>query len=270
MNRWPLTFLLFIILLYTSSSPANDIGRQFTADQFREAMVGDSTTYVIRVDARRPLSLGLATIFANPSTGKLSLQGALKLANTLATKGWHVDIVTAHWIAMAASTPDMQNSDSPSDPGNWMAWQSQLEPSLDHTLLKQQLMLLLPGLDAPEINGFRLFVAEGLSAALLLALAQEDGVQLPDAAALIAPFWPTTDINNTLPQLTADYPSPLLDITYASSNRFAISNHSERVSRASVDIKLQYRNRMLPRIQNRQAIAWVGGEIVGWTRSLGW
>ena len=264
-----------LLVCVHSHVSANDIARQFLPEQFQPVLVGNTTAYVIRVDSQRPLSLGLTTVFVSPAAGKLAFYPALKLANTLAAKGWHVDIVTPHWFTeysadstMMASTEDKAMME-PSMP---MAWQSNLDPELDYEALTQQLKILLPGLNnvSQIVPGFRLVIAEGLIASLLLEHGNEEGVTLPDAATFISPFWPERTINDDIASLTANYPSPLLDIAYSASSRFAQKNAQLRADTARVEVKLYYRQLKLTRIQARSAMTWVGGEIVGWTRSLGW
>ncbi len=293
---------------------ASDIARQFPTHTVNEIDLENSVTYSIRIDAQRPLSLGLATVFVSPGKGKLSFYSALDLANELAQKGWHVDLVSSSWLSSqpnpkidlidkesmkdAATMTDvasmketetmdapatmedkasMKESDTMEDKTmamtekNIQPWMSMLEPDIDFSSLQIQMISLISHLnEATDTNGFRLFIAEGVVATLLLASAKDTSINAPDAVALISPFWPQNEVNNTLPEMTAAYPSPLLDIGFASSNRFALSTINARKTQANVKIKLDYRQRMLPRAQPRTAIDWVGTEIVGWTRSLGW
>ncbi|MBO1256643.1 DUF3530 family protein [Alteromonas sp. 5E99-2] len=270
---------------------ASDIARQFPTHTVNEINLENSATYSIRIDAQRPLTLGLATVFVSPGRGKLSFYSALDLANELAQKGWHVDLVSSSWLSSQPNPKiDLIDKESMKDAAtmtdaasmketetmamtekNIQPWMSTLEPDIDFTSLQTQMVSLVNHLnDTTDTNGFRLFIAEGVVAALLLASASDTLVATPDAVALISPFWPQNEINNTIPELTAAYPYPLLDIGFAASNRFALSTINARKTQANVKIKLDYRQRMLPRAQSRTAIDWVGTEIVGWTRSLGW
>lgn len=299
-----LRYLVCVVALIFSqhSVLASDIARQFPTHTVSKIDVDGNATYSIRIDAQRPLTLGLATVFVSPGKGKLSFYSALNLANGLAKKGWHVDLVSSSWLTSqpvpnvdlidkesmkdaatmtdVASMKDSETMDAPATmkdksmamtEKNIQPWMSTLEPDLDFSSLQAQMVSLISHLNsATDTNGFRLFIAEGVVATLLLASAEDTSISAPDAAALISPFWPQNEINNTLPEMTAAFPSPLLDIGFAASNRFALSTINARKTQATVKIKLDYRQRMLPRTQPRTAIDWVGTEIVGWTRSLGW
>lgn len=254
---------------------ASDYSRQFPAEQIETLLVGDSSVEAIRVNSRRALSIGVATLFLSPQSGSLSLHSSLTLANELSQKGWETLIVTPTWFqplnnaTRKAETASItaNNMTTPS-----LAWQSDLANPFDYEHLSEQLKLLISSIDNANQNiaGFRMTIAEGMNAALILNTGKSDTLPLPDAAALIAPFWPDQAINNTLAELSASYPAPLLDIGFASSNRFSVVSAADRLRKVNVNVKLNYRQRNLPRAQRRSSISWIGGEIVGWTRYLGW
>ena len=155
-------------------------------------------------------------------------------------------------------------------------WMSSLESDLDFSGLSEHLFSVLSGLEtnSNDVAGFRLVIAEGVVAALLLSAGQqfdsESDQSIADAITLIAPFWPQMDTNQSLAELGANLPLPVLDLNIASANRFANLTAQQRSQQAKVNVKLDYRQRMLPAAQRYNAMDWIGGEIVGWTRSLGW
>lgn len=254
----------------TSFAKASDLHRQFDDSYITEIIVSEGSTHSLRIESSRAISLGVATVLVSPNGGKLSFHSALKLADELSLKGWHVDVVSDSWLripveASASTMKEQPNSSATSQP-----WMSSLHPQIELNGLSQHLQIMMNGLNtnSANINGFRLVIAEGIVAALLLNL--DERFTGADAVTLIAPFWPDTAINQTLAEKSASFSVPILDLDFVSSNRFAHSTSTLRAKKARIGIKLNYRQRLFPIAQRHNTIDWIGGEIVGWTRSLGW
>lgn len=262
-----------VIALFACSAKASDLYRQFDDKHITEILVSEGAVHSLRVESARAISLGLATIFVSPNGGKLSFHSALALADELSYKGWHVDVISASWFSIpiqeSASSQAAMSEKSMKVTAS-QPWMSSLQPSLNLEGLSQHLKVIMNALDAnnESINGFRLVIAEGIAAALILNL--NDSTANADAVTLIAPFWPDTEVNQALAEKAAAFGLPILDLDFASSNRFAHSTSALRAKKARVGIKLNYRQRLFPIAQRHNTIDWIGGEIVGWTRSLGW
>jgi len=279
-----LTFLLISSLLLKSSLAwADDFSRQLHSDGLKEVMLGEQIHYTYEVNAKTPLPIGVSWLFVTDGKGKLNFSAANRLAEELSYKGWHVVMVSSTWMTKApdvagasvtgADIPGTESNDSPADGDTSLQpWQSVKTASIEFANAKTQLSIFLPQLMAMSQDkaGFRLFVAEGMSATLLLSLGQEGNAPIPDALTIVSPFWPEAEVNDTLPTLSAMYPSPVLDVAYGSSNNWSRATSIARVIEANVQIKMHYRQRQLPRLVGREAADWLSGEIVGWTRSLGW
>ena len=260
--------LLLAIFVFTASfiAQANDFSRQLHPRALTEILVGEQSHYVYEINAKIPLPLGVSWIFVSEGKGKLSFSAAHRLADSLSEKGWHVVIVSPTWLstapAMAAST-----SDVPVQPR-----QSVQQQDIEFDGASVQLLALLTQLTTHSEDkvGFRLFIAEGMAASLLLALGDNPQAPAPDALTVVSPFWPDDQINYQVSAYSANYPYPLLDIAYSSANNWSRATDIARLIEANVQIKMHYRQRQLPRHVGRQAADWLSGEIVGWTRSLGW
>ncbi len=253
-----------------SCAKASDLHRQFDDSHITEIIVAEGSTHSLRIESSRAISLGVATVLVSPNGGKLSFHSALKLANELSIKGWHVDVVSDSWLSIPVEASATTITEQPTSSAVVQPWMSSLPSQMEFDGLSQHLQVMMNVVNAnsANINGFRLVIAEGIVAALLLNL--DETFTGADAVTLIGPFWPDTTINQTLAEKSASFSVPILDLDFASSNRFAHSTSALRAKKARIGIKLNYRQRLFPVAQRHNTIDWIGGEIVGWTRSLGW
>ncbi|MFC3094295.1 DUF3530 family protein [Alteromonas sediminis] len=265
-------FGLFVILLGFQAW-ADDFTRQLHSDDLNAVMLGEQVHYTYEVDAKTPLPIGVSWLFVTDGKGKLSFAAARRLADELSHKGWHVVMVSPSWMTSSPAVTSAQsqnNENIATDP--IQPWQSVKTASIAFPDARAQLQSFLPQLVdlSRDKAGFRMFIAEGMAASLLLALGQDLNTPIPDALTIVSPFWPEATVNDTLPELSAQYPAPVLDVAYSSSNNWSRATNIARLIQANVQIKMHYRQRQLPRLVGRQAADWLSGEIVGWTRSLGW
>lgn len=252
---------------------SSDVKRQFPASQINEIMLGEQIHYTYTVEAKVPLPIGVTWIFASEGNGKLAFNAAKKLSDDLSFKGWHVVVVSPSWLHTAPQPTEMSSDNAPSEPSpEIMPWQSTSYQAVDFDNAKMQLSAIMAelNLQTQDKLGFRLFIAEGMAASVLMALGEEANATLPDALTVVSPFWPDTQVNVLLADYGAVYPSPVLDINYESANRWSQGTYLDRKVQAQVQIKTHYRQRNLPRHSIHHATDWLSGEIVGWTRSLGW
>jgi hypothetical protein len=116
-------------------------------------------------------------------------------------------------------------------------------------------------------RGFRIALAEGITAAHLLQLNNIDGI---DGLVCINTFWPEQSNNQRIVNDIAATSMPLLDLALSHSNRWHKATQQDRRREAIRQRKSQYRQRTLTTIDEVHAIPIVVTEVIDWIRAQGW
>ena len=259
----------------------NDVQHALMPDEYQEIIVGESSFPVFDTPSSLPLTLGVAFIFADDSASGFSLFDAQHLSSSLNEKGWRTVIFPLFLNASVADQISAETAEI-SDPETQInAREDSRKMIADYTDIQQQLMLIMNQLYqfSDSTAGFRLVIASGMTAAQLIDLGANARIAAPDTMVSIFPYWPHYSINQALPSLVAQTPFPLLDISYAQQNPWDEKTAQQRETLARSSLKLHYRQRRLasphihhPTTQNQQPphIQLLAGQILGWTRYLGW
>lgn len=277
-----LSALTVLFCAPVSASLHDDLFNQYLPGELTELMVGEDIVPVYESPAATPLTRGVAIILADVSPLGLTFGQGKQLSDSLSEKGWHVVLslvpVHAHNSALVSENT---NAASDSATAQMHPRQDNRTPSLDHAAYQQQLTLLLRAIEQHTQNhqGFRMVVAQGLSAAAYLDSATTGTTASPNTFIAITPFWPQSDINDNIAGQVANATFPILDISFTEFNAWEQDTAAERKMRAETSLKLHYRqvklssnifNFSLEESNNSQFIQTVAGNIVGWTRYLGW
>lgn len=268
MVRW----LACLWLIAITSAVADDFARQFPPEKLTPVLVGEQTHYIVNLPSKQPISIGTSWLFASTGKSKLSLRAAVALGHNLTAKGWHVVIVTPHWLLPQTDSVAVANDAAEAEKTWPAAWEQQAADSVGFADAKSQLQRLLPLLASAnaESKGFQLFIADGMNAALLLAITEMEDLPLPDGLVVMSPYWPDFAVNQKIPNYSAKYPAPVLDVASTRGNNWSKKIAPEIAVQASVQVKLHYRQIVLPHTSYNHKIHWLSSSIVGWTRSLGW
>ncbi|MCV2884461.1 alpha/beta hydrolase family protein [Aestuariibacter sp. AA17] len=122
-----------------------------------------------------------------------------------------------------------------------------------------------------EYTGFRLIIARGTTAAVMLSLLNEEAIPLPDAFVAVSPFWPEREGSLALVEDMAQTSVPVLDVYSQWDNPWSLAFAEHRNIAANKALKLHYRQRELPgqRIDHEQ-FELLSKAIYGWLTSMGW
>ena len=127
--------------------------------------------------------------------------------------------------------------------------------------------------------GYRLYIAQGMSAASYLSAIQIQPDLQPDSFIAVSPFWPETLINSRIIKNIAKSSYPILDISIEGLSEWELNTAPERKKRSKNELKLHYRQVKIPRNlltfsinknQKNPHIQSVANSTIGWTRYLGW
>jgi hypothetical protein len=127
--------------------------------------------------------------------------------------------------------------------------------------------------------GYRLYIAQGMSAASYLSAIQIQPDLQPDSFIAVSPFWPETLINYRIIKNITESSYPILDISIEGLSEWELNTAPERKKRSKNELKLHYRQVKIPRNlltfsinknQKNPHIQSVANSAIGWTRYLGW
>jgi len=158
---------------------------------------------------------------------------------------------------------------------------SLLSNNLDFQRATTNLAIHLNALDnyLQSRPGYRLYIAQGMSAASYLSAIQIQPALQPDSFIAVSPFWPETFTNSNIIKNIAESSYPILDISIEGLSEWELSTAPERKKRSKNELKLHYRQVKIPRnlltfsINKNQKpphIQIVANSTIGWTRYLGW
>lgn len=310
-KQYIVLLLTLSTLLFSASVHSNffdDVSQAYIPTDINEIIVGDGTAPIIEIEAHTPLPLGVAVILTSSYPSSLTLAQGQSLGIALAEKGWNVLISPLSLpIEKMASTSIGTNSSSSNTNSNdtaaasidknRMASDDMNESNMATEGLHPRSSLLFNNLDfqqattnlAIHLNalnnhlqsrpGYRLYIAQGMSAASYLSAIQIQPDLQPDSFIAVSPFWPETLINSHIIKNIAESSYPILDISIEGLSEWELNTAPERKKRSKNELKLHYRQVKIPRNlltfsinknQKNPHIQSVANSTIGWTRYLGW
>jgi hypothetical protein len=282
-----------------------DIQRGLFADSYQIFEIDEQPIIYVLQENTTAITRGVAVLIADSGIPIVGQEGFAALANELNKIGWVTILLPASDIGFMytteseaaleddATTTDAESplpSDTDTDTGIDADTQvsSPTAPLLDLDINKsavttideqaflkheQQLVSLLQAVieKSQEYPGFFLVISKGTSAAWLSKIYAEKTLATPDAFVMISPYWPDRKLNQRLPQWIANTPMPVLDLYSSSDNAWARKTVTQREIATIKALKLQYRQReLLGFTVHQQHSTYIGKEIYGWIRHMGW
>ncbi|GMM69043.1 hypothetical protein MTsDn1_23380 [Alteromonas sp. MTD1] len=310
-KQYIVLLLTLSTLLFSASVHSNffdDVSQAYIPTDVNEIIVGDGTAPIIEIEAHTPLPLGVAVILTSSYPSSLTLAQGQSLGSALAEKGWNVLIsplslpiekmaITSIGTNSSSSNTNSNDTAAASIDKNRMASDDMNESNMATEGLHPRSSLLFNNLDfqqattnlAIHLNalnnhlqsrpGYRLYIAQGMSAASYLSAIQIQPDLQPDSFIAVSPFWPETLINSRIIKNIAKSSYPILDISIEGLSEWELNTAPERKKRSKNELKLHYRQVKIPRNlltfsinknQKNPHIQSVANSTIGWTRYLGW
>jgi hypothetical protein len=302
---------LFVLLCHgAQASYYTDISNAFMPNELTYVQVGEERVPIFEIPATTPLARGVVLILAEQTPSGLSLAQAKSLASLMSQKGWHsivspVPLVLASpFVNYDVPSTSRQNAELSADSNEENSGTNLTQPDnindnqnvkmtalhprqdtrppvVDYQRSAQHLTLLLNALyeHSKGHRGFRIVIAQGMSAAQILSLGADQKIAPPNTLVTLSPFWPQASINSQIPSAIAGTDFPVLDLAVANVNEWATRTEDNRRFIASTSLKLHYRQQKIPAnifssnfndAKKSPYIQLLGGHIIGWTRYLGW
>lgn len=112
--------------------------------------------------------------------------------------------------------------------------------------------------------GYRIVVAEGVTAAFLIQLYAAKAIPAPDAFVVIGPYLLQWHLNNAIAAQLASFSFPVLDLQPAYAGSWSLSSAAERVKQARRLQHPAYRQRVLPYGVSPGQAAQLHQYVYGW------
>lgn len=242
------TMLAAIGAVLTLIAPAlgapspEDTSRQFFDDEMSTLLVGEQSVAVFPAPSTLPLKRGVAVLFYEPGSLGLTFDVAAQVGNRLNEHGWDTLLVPAMFSANTSLSETSDNEQDAVQPRT-----DSLSPAIGYTDSRATFSLLLNAVyqHIADKEGFRMVIAQGMTAALLLDTGSNDAITVPDTAVVLSPFWPKREHNQSIPAHLADTTFPVLDIGLNDYNNWALSTRFKRSQEARTSLKLHYRQQVM-------------------------
>ena len=281
-KQYIVLLLTLSTLLFSASVHSNffdDVSQAYIPTDINEIIVGDGTAPIIEIEAHTPLPLGVAVILTSSYPSSLTLAQGQSLGSALSEKGWNVLISPLSLPIEKMASDDMNESSLATE--GLHPRSSLLFNNLDFQQATTNLAIHLNALNnhLQSRPGYRLYIAQGMSAASYLSAIQIQPNLQPDSFIAVSPFWPETLINSHIIKNIAESSYPILDISIEGLSEWELNTAPERKKRSKNELKLHYRQVKIPRNlltfsinenQKNPHIQSVVNSTIGWTRYLGW
>jgi hypothetical protein len=281
-KQYIVLLLTLSTLLFSASVHSNffdDVSQAYIPTDINEIIVGDGTAPIIEIEAHTPLPLGVAVILTSSYPSSLTLAQGQSLGSVLAEKGWNVLISPLSLPIEKMASDDMNESNMATE--GLHPRSSLLSNNLDFQQATTNLAIHLNALNnhLQSRPGYRLYIAQGMSAASYLSAIQIQPDLQPDSFIAVSPFWPETLINYRIIKNITESSYPILDISIEGLSEWELNTAPERKKRSKNELKLHYRQVKIPRNlltfsinknQKNPHIQSVANSAIGWTRYLGW
>ncbi|GGW80080.1 DUF3530 family protein [Alteromonas halophila] len=233
---------LFFSVGNTTAAPAdNDTARQFFADETQSLMVGEQSVAVFPSPSAIPLKRGVAVLLYESGSMGLTFDVAAQISERLNDQGWDTLLVPAMFTPVTA-TPALPSEDTLIHPRA-----DSQTPVIGYSDSRNTFTLLLNAVfqHTADKDGFRMVIAQGMGAALLLDITNSENVSPPDTAIVLSPFWPERVHNQAVVDNIAQSAYPVLDVGMDDYNNWALSTRHRRSQKARTELKMLYRQQVM-------------------------
>lgn len=205
-------------------------------------LVGEQSVAVFPAPSAIPLKRGAAVLFYESGNLGLTFDVAAQIGNRLNDHGWDTLLVPAMFAANTAQPETTSEEEDAVLPRT-----DSLSPAVGYTDSRTTFTLLLNAVyqHLSDTEGFRMVIAQGMTAALLLDTGSTEAITVPDTAVVLSPFWPAREHNQTIPAHLAKTAFPVLDIGLNDYNNWALSTRYQRSQQARTSLKLHYRQQVM-------------------------
>ncbi|RUO80694.1 hypothetical protein CWI84_03670 [Idiomarina tyrosinivorans] len=258
-------FLLYASLMIAAPmATAQDDLQRYIPPEHTEWLTGENDARYLALSYAEmtPYVRGASLLIADWNRHPLQSPSISRLLTTMPDFGWH----TFAFVA----PPEPLQTDMLQVPATGPSEYPQpvnddvLQPLLDD--LGKRLAALQQRADA--LPGFRLWVAEGISAGMLLRWLQQHPEQMPDGLIVIDAYMPQYQLNRELAKQLAETTLPVLDLVTDSANRWAASTVEYRRQLAHKNQHLSYRQQRLYG-RGAPALRQLAASVKGWTKYQG-
>ncbi|CAG8998914.1 MAG: hypothetical protein CENE_00878 [Candidatus Celerinatantimonas neptuna] len=196
------------------------------------------------------------TVILLPDWGRLPTSDDVinPLRKKLPEWGWQT-------IAIAPPLPQNKNSIiSNSNPKAIKAYQQKLIGALQTINQSQN-----------EVFGYQVVIAQGVMAAWMIRIYQQQLLPLPDALIIVDSYFPNMETNQKIAGDLAKLTCPVYDIYFRDANRWALADVKARRIAMVRAQKIDYRQSEIqsdPFLSNSGLL--LAKRVYGWFNSLGW
>lgn len=117
--------------------------------------------------------------------------------------------------------------------------------------------------------GLRIVIAEGITAAFLIELFNQEKLPHPDALVVIAPYFPQWQLNQALPKQLASLPFPILDLQPEDAVHWSQETFKHRQIQTERFSHASFRQRRIPREPHAQQPHILAHHLYGWLKYEG-
>lgn len=247
-----MVFALWIISVTSYAAPLSPLWKNISG--FRPIDVKGQPVATLWLEEQTAKKTG--TVILLPDWGRLPTSNDVinPLRNKLPEWGWQT-------IAIAPPRPQNKNSIiSNSSPEAVKAYQQKLLETLQAVNQSRS-----------EVFGYQVVIAQGVMAAWMIRIYQQQLLPTPDALIIIDSYFPNMAINQKIAGDLSKLTCPVYDIYFREANRWALADvKSRRIAMVRAQ-KIDYRQ---SEIQSDPFLSSSGlllaKRVYGWFNSLGW
>ena len=232
--------------LWDEQQTAADLQRQVATAQINALKSPQQSFLTLQRTAMTPFVKGTVILVPDWSQHAASPRAVEYLRNYLIDFGWNTMAVMVPPAVTEASMENLQ------------AYQLQL---LERLKVVMQ--------EAESKPGTIVVIGLGHSGALLNNLYKNEELSPPQALVLIGAAMQDVALNEQVAEAISQHKVPTLDLLPQTDNGFARNSGALRLQLVRKHIKEIYRQRLLPG-SVEQDHPWLGGEILGWLRYIGY
>ena len=236
--------LIVLSLLLSVAAKAQSISE--IKQDLQNLTAGDEPFSVLIKKSETLKIKGIAILIPDAGKQVISPYQMMFLRSSLAQKGWNTLLITP---------PAWAQSEQ-----GWQNFRTELQARLEVTQAK-----------ADEMQGKKMLIAEGASAASLLQIYAEEKMPQPAGLVVLSPYLPDTAFNQRIPAWYGKFNYPLLDVYCANDNRWSASTVKNRATTAKQNGRLDFRQaKMIIPPPNEASQTWLTNQIHGFADYLGW
>ncbi|MFM2482925.1 DUF3530 family protein [Celerinatantimonas sp. YJH-8] len=257
MHRIYLSAILFIFCLnhqavMAATSEAHPSWPEYTG--YRALDVNGKVQDSLWQEERTPQKTGTIILLPNWGERPTNADSMQPLRQTLPNWGWQTIAIVPPEPQQRASILSGQDTQAIS------TYQQQLLTTLQAITQAQG-----------EPFGYQVVVAQGVMAAWVLRIYNQQQLPLPNALVLISSYFPNPSLNDQIAQQISELTIPVYDIYYQQSNRWSIQGAHARLIETQRRQKSDYRQSEIlsaPYLEDSGQL--LAKQLYGWFNALGW